>query len=1019
MNYPLISEYIESIMSAEDNFDQLSSLRPVLDSYGNPIMSSGNFAVVFKMKDIDTGKFYAVKCFIKDQEGRNESYAMIADELKNANSPYILPIKFLENELFVDTSQSNETEFPVLVMDWVEGKTLDAYLRENLDNKYRLQVLSYRFCQMSAWLMSQPFAHGDLKPDNILVRENGSLVLVDYDGFYVPAMKGDEARELGSPDFRHPQRTPQDFDEHIDDFSISTIALSLKAISIDAQLYHNYAASDRLLLSTNDYHDIGNSATMQKISQLASDSELATIIGAFYIALSNKILKKISNNVFDIEMPAIIIGEGKTIITKEDVKQVKEKYGELINVVIADSVSKIDGCAFCHCCSLKSIIIPDSVTEVGSGAFYGCDNLTSIIIPKSVNKIGQDAFMHTGWFENQNDGVLYLENCCLGYKGRTQIGRLQIKDGTRLIGDNAFFGSKGLTSIILPNTITRIGRHAFYGCSGLTIITIPKTLSEIGDCAFSDCNSLTSIVVDEGNEKYDSRGNCNAIIETETNTLIYGCKNTNIPNSVTEIGSYAFYGCNGLMSITIPDAVSKIGNGAFSSCSSLTSINIPKSIAEIGKRVFDNCYNLTSIFVDKDNVKYDSRDNSNSIIETSSNILIYGCKNTNIPNSVIEIGPYAFYGCKGLMSITIPNSITKIGAFAFCSCKCLTSVNIPKFVSEIECCVFNGCSSLTSIIIPNSVCKIGKWAFGGCKNLMSINIPNSVTEIGRIAFIGCSCLTSISLPNSVVTIGRDAFKSCNNLAEIVIPKGARFKFEKILGKELHSKLVEESVYIDDIGVIYSEDKTKLICFPSTIRVETYSILKECRVISENAFELDVDCDGSSVYYIGNELKEIYFPEQLELIEENALDGCRLNMNIIVPKGTLNKFKNILDENRHLKLIEEGASCVSKGNAQTDNYIQKIWNLKDFIQEFGQMQEPKMLFNPKTGEEYRVCEFVNCGEKTLVRFSSDEYSFALKDITISQIAKIEYGLYVYLYKSGTYELCYFDGWGGFLSLDWLK
>lgn len=281
MNYPTISEYVESIMLAEDNFDQLSSLRPVLDSYGNPVMSSGNFAVVFKMKDIDTGKFYAVKCFIKDQEGRNESYAMIADELKNVNSQYILPIKFLENELFVDSTQSDETEFPVLVMDWVEGKTLDAYLREILDNQYKLQVLAYHFCQMAAWLLAQPFAHGDLKPDNILVREDGSLVLVDYDGFYVPAMKGEEARELGSPDFRHPQRTAKDFDEHIDDFSIATIALSLKAISIDAQLYHSYAASDRLLLSATDYHDIGNSEAMQKISLLASDTELATILSVF------------------------------------------------------------------------------------------------------------------------------------------------------------------------------------------------------------------------------------------------------------------------------------------------------------------------------------------------------------------------------------------------------------------------------------------------------------------------------------------------------------------------------------------------------------------------------------------------------------------------------------------------------------------------------------------------------------------------------------------------------------------
>ena len=791
MSYPLISEYIEAIKLAEDNFDQLSSLRPVLDSYGNPIMSSGNFAVVFKMKDIDSGKFYAVKCFIKDQEGRNESYAMIADELKNVNSPYILPIRFLEKELFVDTSQSDETEFPVLVMDWVEGKTLDAYLHENLNNQYRLQVLAYQFGKMAIWLLSQPFAHGDLKPDNILVQEDGSLVLVDYDGFYVPAMEGMEARELGSPDFRHPLRTSKDFNEHLDDFSIATIALSLKAISLDSQLYHTFAASDRLLLSASDYHDIGNSVAMQKIMQLVSDTELSALLSTFYMASALKVLDKLHIKVFEIEMPAIILGEGKTILTKEDVKQAKEKYGELVNVVIADSVSKIDSCAFCHCCSLMSIIIPNTVTEIASGAFYGCDNLTSIIIPKSVNKIGQDAFMHTGWFKTQNDGVLYLGCNCLGYKGQAPTGKLQIKEGTIIIGDNAFFGCKGLTSITIPNTLTRIGGHAFYRCSGLKIIAISKSISEIGSCAFSDCNSLTSIVVDGGNEKYDSRGNCNAIIETETNILVVGCKNTNIPNSVTEIGAYAFNGCNGLISITIPDAVSKIGNGAFSSCSSLTSINIPKSITEIGKQVFDNCYNLTSIFVNKDNVKYDSRDNSNAIIETSSNILIYGCKNTNIPNSVTEIGSYAFYGCNGLTSITIPNAVSKIGDGAFISCIGLTSIIIPESVIDIGNGAFNGCKGLTSMTIPNSVSKIGIWMFGGCKNLTSINIPNSVAEIGRIAFIGCRSLTSIKLPSSVITIGRDAFKRCDNLEEIIIPIGSRQRYEEMLDEECHSKLVEK------------------------------------------------------------------------------------------------------------------------------------------------------------------------------------------------------------------------------------
>ena len=255
MNYPLISEYIEAIKSAEDNFEELSYLRPVLGDDGLPVMTSGNFAVVFKMKDEQSGKFYAVKCFTKEQEGRAEAYREIAKELKDVSSPYLVSIQYLEKELFVDTDQTAETEFPVLLMDWAEGKTLDKYLRENLDDKYALEMLAYRFSQLAQWLIPQPFAHGDLKPDNILVREDGTLVLVDYDGMYVPAMKGQKARELGSPDFRHPLRTENDFDEHIDDFSLLSILISLKAVSINTSLLDKYSTSNQLLFSEQDYRD--------------------------------------------------------------------------------------------------------------------------------------------------------------------------------------------------------------------------------------------------------------------------------------------------------------------------------------------------------------------------------------------------------------------------------------------------------------------------------------------------------------------------------------------------------------------------------------------------------------------------------------------------------------------------------------------------------------------------------------------------------------------------------------------
>ena len=286
MNYPLISEYIEAIRSAEDNFKELTNLRPALGDDGQPMMASGNFAVVFKMEDTETGKFYALKCFTKEQEGRGEAYHQIADALKDVDSPYLVSLRYLDKELFVDTEQTVETEFPVLLMDWVDGKTLDKYLRENLDDKYVLEMLAYRFSQLAQWLIPQLFAHGDLKPDNILVREDGTLVLVDYDGMYVPAMKGQKARELGSPDFRHPLRTENDFDEHIDDFPLVSILLSLIAISKCSHDIKKYGATDRLLFSERDYLNIESSPVLKTL--FTYDDINIHIISSIFISLCKR-----------------------------------------------------------------------------------------------------------------------------------------------------------------------------------------------------------------------------------------------------------------------------------------------------------------------------------------------------------------------------------------------------------------------------------------------------------------------------------------------------------------------------------------------------------------------------------------------------------------------------------------------------------------------------------------------------------------------------------------------------------
>ncbi len=288
------------------------------------------------------------------------------------------------------------------------------------------------------------------------------------------------------------------------------------------------------------------------------------------------------------------------------------------------------------------------------------------------------------------------------------------------IGNEAFYDCSSLNAITIPEGVTSIGNWAFESCISLTAITIPEGVTSIGDYAFLVCSSLTSIVVAKGNKVYDSRGDCNAIIETNSNTLIKGCATTIIPEGVTSIGSSAFEGCSSLTVITIPEGVTSIGNNAFFGCSNLTAINIPASVTSIGNYAFYECSSLTAIVVAKGNKVYDSRGDCNAIIETNSNTLILGCATTIIPEGVTSIGDNAFYWCNSLTAITIPEGVTSIGEGAFYGCSNLSAITLPEGVTSIGGSAFDGCSSLTVITIPEGVTSIGDWAFGSCSSLTDV-----------------------------------------------------------------------------------------------------------------------------------------------------------------------------------------------------------------------------------------------------------------------------------------------------------
>ena len=653
MQYPLISEYVKAIQDAGDNLEQLAHLTPVLDDHGEPYRSSGAFAVVFKMQDKSTGKYYALKCFTEEQQGRAEAYRQIADELDMLDSPYITSVKYMEKELFVD-SQCEEDEFPVLLMDWVDGETMEAYIAANYRNQSAMLMLSYRFGKMAAWLRTQSFSHGDIKPDNIIVRPDGSLTLVDYDGMYVPSMKGSQSPTIGTRDFSHPLRTVDDFDETIDDFSLASIALSLKAISMNSTLLDTYGASDRLLFSENDYRTPSKSKVISALQGLMCDKDFCTLYSLFMLALARKELSACSFRLFIGEKPNITPVMDKDLSTKRTEEELKEalvdewgvKYskdgrkllkapGELSGAYsVKEGTRIICDRAFWYCDSLSEIVIPSSVASIGDSAFLGCRSLSEIVIPSSVTSIGDSAF-----------------SCC-----------------------------DSLSEIVIPSSVTSIGDRAFNGCFSLKYISIPKSIICLNGNPFAgwdgklECLSPNFVYEDD-------------VLFNKDKSRIISFRNQNIesyviPSSVTSIGEGTFSVCRSLSEIVIPSSVTSIGDFAFSFCLSLSEIVIPSSVTSIGKGAFFRCHSLSEIV---------------------------------IPSSVASIGDRAFSFCDSLSEIVIPPSVTSIGDIAFSGCDSLSEIVIPSSVTSIGDSAFSCCDSLSEIVIPSSVTSIGDSAFYNCK----------------------------------------------------------------------------------------------------------------------------------------------------------------------------------------------------------------------------------------------------------------------------------------------------------------
>ena len=592
----------------------------------------------------------------------------------------------------------------------------------------------------------------------------------------------------------------------------------------------------------------------------------------------------------------------------------------LINVTIPNSVANIGAGAFGECHGLTSITIPNSVTNIDTDAFRGCWGLTEIYscieepfsvdcwrevdfnnillyVPKGTKAIYEATY---GWHEFTNiiemedgetptgnikfadaevkricvenwdtngDGELsYDEAAAVKDLGRVFKGDIksfnefQYFTGVEIINQFAFEFCQNLSSIKFPNSIQEIYPEAFV-CTGLTSISIPKSVTRIGVVAFEACEKLASITVEEGNKVYDSRNNCNAIINTRYNDLIVGCKNTVIPASVTGISQSAFEGSTGLTSIEIPSKVKYIGPGAFIH-SGLTSITIPKSVSNIGEVAFADCFNLSTIIVEEGNTTFDSRDNCNAIINTKTNELISGCKATIIPNTVTAIGKRAFEGHETLTEIIIPNSVTSIAENAF----------------------YRTC--IESLHIPSSVTTIGSQAFGGCYKLKTITFEKWPENVGsKIVFYGSNALEKVIVFDREPTaIGDDTFLNSYNgtwtAATLYVPAGTKALYEATDGWKNFKNIVEMEGETPTGNIEFANAEVKRIC------VENWDTNGDGELSYEEASavtDLGKVFTGNHNILSFDELK--YFTG-LTVINERAFYACRELISVTLPNSLI-------------------------------------------------------------------------------------------------------------------------------------
>ena len=545
----------------------------------------------------------------------------------------------------------------------------------------------------------------------------------------------------------------------------------------------------------------------------------------------------------------------------------------LKNVELPESVTELEWNSFSDCSSLERIVLPEKIKKIGSGAFFRCSNLNSIELPENLTQIGAMAFTDCS---NLKDITLPDSITGIGdsiFSGCSSLERITLPENLVNISMGAFSECSSLKKIILPDKVESIGWQAFKDCSSLEELEIPESVKTVGSALVAGCKNLKKLTVADGNPLFDSRNNCNAIIETKENKLIVAIKDTIIPDDIESIGSEAFESCTGLTSIKLPDSVTTIEYEAFAGCEELKNIILPENLTEIGDEAFSGCENLEKIEVAEDNPVYDSRDNCNALIESNTNTLLKGCKNTKIPYGITTIAVEAFNGCSGLENITIPSSVTTIGDSAFAYCSNLKSVDLPSSVTTMDWRVFEGCSSLKNVTIPSGITTISVQTFSECSSLENITIPSSVTTIESGAFDYCSSLKSIDIPSSVTEIESQIFEDCNNLESICVAED-----NKVYDSRENCNALIRSA---DNTLQEGCKNTKI---PSSVVTIGERAFFNNSGITAIEVPVGVKIIKKEAFYSCTNLKTVKLSDSLEKIENECFEECTSLENIVIPSG---------------------------------------------------------------------------------------------------------------------------------------